>query len=69
MSHGQRRSMISNTAGRDYWNKVDKIFGPGAGHYASVSHKSKTNKLTKRHTHKSIRQKIKQFVKSIKEEV
>lgn len=62
MSNGQRRSMITNAAGRDYWSKVDKVFGPGPGKMASVSHKAKTNKLTKRYTHKSIRQKVRAYI-------
>jgi hypothetical protein len=51
--------------GKDYWSKVDKIFGPGYGRMMSISHKAKTNRLTKRYTHKSIRQKVRAWINSI----
>jgi hypothetical protein len=55
MAGGERQSRKTNVAGRDYWSKVDKVFGSGSGNRASVSHRAGSNKLTKRYTHKSIR--------------
>lgn len=51
--------------GKDYWSKVDKVFGPGKGGMASISHRAGTNKLTKRLTHKSIRQKVRAWINSL----
>jgi len=65
MARGQRQSMKTNCAGRDYWSKVDKVFGPGAGWMSSVSHRAGTNKLTKRYTHKSIRQKVRAWINQL----
>lgn len=51
--------------GKDYWGKVDKVFGPGYGRMASISHRAHKNKLTKRYTHKSIRQKVRAYINSL----
>lgn len=63
MSHGQRSSMLRNSRGKDYWSKVDKVFGPVKMY--CTSHKAGTNKLTKRYTHKSIRQKVRAYINSL----
>lgn len=65
MATGQRASILRNSRGSDYWSKVDKVFGPGKGGMASISHRAGTNKLTKRLTHKSIRQKVRAWINSL----
>jgi len=65
MSQGERASRLRNSRGRDYWSKVDKVFGPGQCRMWSVGNKSGINKITKRLTHKSIRQKVRAWINQL----
>ena len=61
MAQGERASRKSNNAGRDYWKKRG-FLSPAKGHYAAVSNRSGTNKLTKRLTNKSERNQVRQYL-------
>ena len=58
---GQRASILVNSSGKDYFKKRGFMFVCW-GKFASVSHKAKTNKLTKRFTNKSERQQIRAYL-------
>jgi hypothetical protein len=63
MAHGERASTLTNNCGKDYWKKrgfLSRCWGWMSG----VSHRSGTNKLTKRYTNKSERMQVKKFIKN-----
>jgi hypothetical protein len=58
---GQRASILRESAGKYYFKKRGFMFVCW-GKLTSVSHRSRTNKLTKRLTNKSERQQVRKYI-------
>lgn len=64
MAQGERASMLANCRGKDYFKKRGFMFVCW-GKLSSVSHRSGTNKLTKRYTNKSERQQVRRYLHEV----
>lgn len=67
MSHGERKSMLANHTGKEYWKK--RGFSKKAGWQKSISNRAGQNKLTKRFTNKSERMQVKNYLNQEKNNV